>query len=224
MSTYRENHHLFSVDEKTGIQALERKEVLPNGSNQVRRIEFEYVRHGTTSLIAGLNVCTGKIDAYQIYPTRKEEDFMRFIKTLCKDIPQKDQITILLDQLNIHKSESLVRWVAQMINYKGDLGTKEYKGILKSQKSRMEFLENPDHRIRLVFTPIHCSWLNPIENWFSKLQRQRLTSAVFESVEELENELKLYIDFANEWFAKPYKWKFTGFVKSYYLRCAKLRA
>ena len=124
----------------------------------------------------------------------------------------------MADQLNIHKSETIVRWIAEVINYEGDLGTKGYTGILQSQKSRMEFLENPDHRIRLVFTPIHCSWLNPIENWFGRLQRQRLTNASFTSLEELESKLKVYIEFANKWLAKPYKWKFKGFVKNYALR------
>ena len=224
MSTTEKNYHLFSVDEKTGIQALGREELMPNSPGKVRRIEYEYARHGTTCLIGGLNVCNGKLESYQIHPTRKEEDFMRFIKNLCEDIPLTDHITILLDQLNIHKSESLVKWVAERINYEGDLGTKWYKGILKSQQSRMEFLEHPDHRIRFVFSPLHCSWLNPIENWFSKLQRHRLTNANFDSLEHLENELKQYIDFANEWFAKPYKWKFTGFIKNYQLRGAKLRS
>ncbi len=121
-----------------------------NNSCRVTR----YVRHGTTCLIGGLNVCTGKLEAYQIHPTKKEEDFVRFIKNLCKKIPTTDQITILLDQLNIHKSASLVIWVAQQINYKGELGTKEYKGILKSQQTRMDFLETEDHRIRFVYTPI----------------------------------------------------------------------
>ncbi len=81
MSTPEKNHHLFSVDEKTGIQALGRKELMPNSPAKIRRIEYEYVRHGTTCLIGGLNVCTGKLEAYQIHPTRKEEDFMRFVKT-----------------------------------------------------------------------------------------------------------------------------------------------
>ncbi len=224
LSETRVNHHLFSIDEKTGIQALERKEIMASGSGKIRRLEFEYKRHGTTCLIGALNVSNGKLEACQIGPTRKEKDFLNFIKKLCKNIPLTDRITIILDQLNTHKSESLVRWVAQMINYKGELGTKEYKGILKSQNSRMAFLENPDHRIHLIFTPIHCSWLNPIENWFSKLQRQRLRNANFKSLQDLDIALSKYIKFANVWFAKPYKWKFKGFVKNYQLRGIKLRA
>jgi len=207
-------HHLFSVDEKTGIQAKEMKEVLPSKSGQVRRMEFEYRRHGTTCLTGAVNVATGKMESYQIQATRKEEDFVKFINNLCKEIPKTDKITILLDQLNTHKSASLVKWVAKQIGYKGELGIKQRKGILKSQKTRMAFLENENHRIRFVYTPKHCSWLNPIENWFGKLQKQRLRNASFSSIKELETALKDYILFSNEWFAKPYKWKFKGFLKN----------
>ena len=149
---------------------------------------------------------------------------MRFIKNICRNIALTDQITILLDQLNIHKSETLVRWVADQISFQGELGTKAHKGILKSQQTRMDFLEKKDHRIRFVFTPKHCSWLNPIENWFGKLQNQRLKNANFKSLEDLENGIMQYVDFANKWFAKPYKWKFKGFVKTYQLRGTELRA
>jgi len=207
--------HLFSVDEKTGIQAKEMKEVSATQTGQLRRMEFEYVRHGTTCLTGAVNVATGRMESYQIQATRKEKDFVNFIDQLCGGIPKTNKITILLDQLNTHKSESLVKWVAKQIEYEGDLGKKEYKGILKSQKTRMDFLERESHRIRFVFTPKHCSWLNPIENWFGKLQRQRLKNASFTSIEELETTLKDYIIFANEWFAKPYKWKFRGFWKNH---------
>ncbi len=214
---------MFSVDEKTGIQALQRKATRMS-EGQVQRIEYEYQRHGTTCLMGALNVSNGKLEHYRIHPTRKEEDYVQFIEQLCSPIPKTDRIIILADQLNTHKSETLVRFVAKKIEFHGDLGTKQYKGILKSQKSRMEFLEDENHRIRFVFTPIHCSWLNPIENWFARLQRQRLNNASFTSVEELENKLKIYIEFANKWFAKPYKWKFKGFVKNYALSIGKLNS
>lgn len=219
-----EGHHLFSVDEKTGIQAKEMKEVPATQTGRLRRMEFEYVRHGTTCLTGAVNVATGKMDSFQIQATRKEKDFVKFIKKLCKGIPQTDKITILLDQLNTHKSESLVKWVAKQIEYQGDLGKKRYKGILKSQKSRMEFLEKETHRIRFVYTPKHCSWLNPIENWFGKLQKQRLKNQSFTSINELETAIKDYIVFANNWFAKPFNWKFRGFIKNKKLSPDELRA
>ena len=209
-----EESHMFSVDEKTGIQAKEVKEVLSTKGGRLHRMEFEYVRHGTTGLMGAVNVATGKMQAYQIQAERKEKDFVRFIDKLCGSVPSHDKIIILTDQLNIHKSESLVKWVAQQIGYTGDLGTKRYKGILKNQKSRMTFLESPDHRIRFVYTPKHCSWLNPIENWFGKLQKQRLRNASFTSIDELEIALEDYIGYVNQWFAKPLKWKFNGFIKS----------
>lgn len=131
--------HLFSVDEKTGIQAKEVKAVLPNTKGRAHRMEFEYVRHGTTTLMGALNVATGKLQFYRIHPKRKEKDFVLFMDMLCRPIPTTDKIIILTDQLNIHKSESLVLWVAKQIGYSGELGTKAYKGILKSQKSRMAF-------------------------------------------------------------------------------------
>jgi len=219
LQTDKTNAHLFSVDEKTGIQAKEMKHLLPSKPGQICRMEFEYKRHGTTCLTGGVNVATEKMEAYQIQATRKEKDFVKFIDKLCHQVPDTDKITILLDQLNTHKSESLVRWVACQIGYKGELGTKAYKGILKSQKSRMAFLEEENHRIRFVYTPKHCSWLNPIENWFSKLQRHRLRNASFSSIKKLEDALEEYIRFSNVWFAKPYGWKFKGFFKKYSLKC-----
>jgi transposase len=101
--------------------------------------------------------------------------------------------------------------VAKEIGYKEDLGTKAYSGILKNQKTRKEFLERENHRIRYVFTPKHCSWLYPIEYWFGKLEKQRLRHASFCSVSEIEKEIKEYIEFTNKWFAKPKNWTFMGF-------------
>lgn len=208
------HEQLFSVDEKTGIQALERKIIREVKPGKPRRIEYEYVRHGTTCLMGAVDVRTGQMVRYRLHPTRTEEDFVAFIQQLCKPVSSKDQITILADQLNTHKSEGLVRYIAKEIGYQGDLGTKGYKGILKNQASRMAFLEHEDHRIRLVFTPKHCSWLNPIENWFGRLQRRRIKHASFLSVEELEEKVKQYIEFANHHLAQPFKWKFKGFLKA----------
>ena len=79
--------------------------------------------------------------------------------------------------------------------------------------TRKEFLECEYHRIRLIFTPKHCSWLNPIENWFAKLQRHVVKNGNFKSVQELEQKIEAYIKFYNNCLLKPLKWKFKGFKK-----------
>lgn len=208
------NEYLFSVDEKSGIQAIERTTVSAVRPGKLQRKEYEYIRHGTTCLIGAVNVKNGKMECYKIQPTRKEEDFVSFIDQLISQVPKQGKITILLDQLNTHKSEGLVRCVAEHIGYEGDLGRKNSNGILKSQKTRMAFLEQQDHRIRFVFTPKHCSWLNPIETWFGRLQRQRINNSSFTSIPELVVKLNAYILFANEHLAQTFKWSFKGFTKN----------
>lgn len=123
-------------------------------------------------------------------------------------------IVFLSDQLNTHLSESLVVWAAQVNNIDTDLGVKGKKGLLKNLQTRMTFLENEKHRIRFVFTPKHCSWLNPIENWFAKLQTHVITNGNFSSIENLNLKIENYIIFFNKCLVKPMKWKFKGFIKS----------
>jgi DDE superfamily endonuclease len=209
------NRHVLSVDEKTGIQALGRIEgKAPKSKGSHKRKEFEYTRNGTTCLIAAFDVGQGKITNQFIHPTRTEEDFHRFIRQTVELYPKKDEIVFLADQLNTHMSESLVIYIADLINFEGDLGKKGAKGILKSMESRKVFLENTNHRVRFAYTPKHCSWLNPIENWFAKLQRHIIKNGNFSSVKELENKIKEYIDFYNRCLHKPLNWKFKGFCEN----------
>lgn len=207
--------HLISVDEKTGIQALKRiAPDQPMQKGKSRRLEYEYSRNGTTCLMAAIDVGQGKLLNHRLHPRRKEEDFVIFIEQTVAQIPPGHQVIFLADQLNIHQSESLVRWVAKQIHFEENLGIKGRKGILKSMKTRKEFLERPQHRIRFVYTPKHCSWLNPIENWFAKLQRHVIKYGDFSSVEELENKIERYIQYYNRCLAKPLNWKFKGFLKA----------
>ncbi len=219
------NTHLISVDEKTGIQALGRPHPeVGMKKGKKRRIETEYIRNGTICLMAAFELSKSRILYHWTNSTRKEPDFLFFIQQTCQRIPADEKVIFLLDQLNTHKSASLVEWVAKEEHFPGDLGKKESRGILKSMASRKAFLETSSHRIRFVFTPKHCSWLNPIENWFSKIQRQLLKYAEFNSVNQLEESIDQYIQFYNQTLAKPFNWKFKGFYKNRKLNGLKLRS
>jgi transposase len=201
--------HILSTDEMTGIQALERaaptKLVRPG---QVEKREFEYIRHGTQTLIANLEVASGQIVMPSLGATRTEADFAAHMAQTIATDPQA-KWTIVVDQLNTHQSESLVRFVAHQCQLPDELGIKDKSGILKSMASRAAFLSDPTHRIRFVYTPKHSSWLNQIEIWFSTLVRRLLKRASFASVEALRQRILDFIAFFNR-TAKPYKWTYKG--------------
>ena len=208
--------HLVSTDEKTGIQALERaaptKPMQPGVAGQAaksERQEYEYVRHGTQCLTANFEVATGKQIAPSLGATRTEPDFVAHIAQTVATAPS-DQWIFITDQLNTHQSESLVRWVANAIGETCDLGEKGKSGILKSMSSRAEFLADAKHRIRFVYTPKHCSWLNQIEMWFSILVRRLLKRASFKSTDELRQRILEFIEYFNRTLAKPFKWTYKG--------------
>ena len=202
--------HLMSTDEKTGIQALERKApTLPMRPGLVARREFEYIRHGTQCLIVNFEVATGRIVVPTVGPTRTEADFAAHIAQTVDTDPTGEWVFVV-DQLNTHKSETLVRWVAATCDIETDLGIKGKSGVLKSMKTRKEFLQDSSHRIRFVYTPKHTSWLTQVEIWFSILVRRLLYRASFTSVEELRQRLLDFIDYFNQTMAKPFKWTFTG--------------
>lgn len=206
------NTHVISVDEKTGIQALERLvHRAPKSKGGGKRKEFEYVRRGTTTLMAAVNVENGQLINHHLGPTHKEVDFADFIKATVAKLPEMDRVVILLDQLDTHLSETLVRWIAEEDGEQ--VGQKGKVGVLRRQHSRRAYLENEHHRVRFLFTPKHCSWLNPIENWFAKLERQVTAKGNFNSVEQLSRRIKQYIVYYNEQLAKPLNWKFSGFNK-----------
>ena len=205
-----EGTHVMSSDEKTGIQALERAApTLAMKRGQHERREFEYIRHGTVCLIANVQVATGKVLAPTIGPTRTEEDFARHIEqTVATD--EKAGWVFVVDNLTTHCSESLVRWIAKRESFDGDLGMKGHSGILKDVASRRAFLVEEAHRVRFVYTPKHCSWMNQIECWFSILVRRALRRGSFSSKEALATRIRDFIDTFNRLLAKPFRWTYSG--------------
>lgn len=203
---------VLSVDEMTGIQALERifpdRPVIPGSAH---KMEFEYKRNGTQTLIAARDVCTGIVFG-RCGPTRTEKDFANFIKNLARLHSEASKIHIVCDNLNVHLSESLVRYIARLSGDRRDLGKKGRRGILNSKKSRQEFLCNPDHKIVFHFTPKHASWMNQIEIWFSILARKTLKRGNFSSKTNLKKTILAFIDYYNATMARPFKWTYLGKV------------
>ncbi len=178
-------------------------------AGQCERQDNEYKRHGTLCLIANFEVATGKVIAPSIGETRTEKDFLAHIKNTVTTAPD-DSWVIILDQLNTHKSASLVEYVADACGIEGDLGEKGKTGILKNMKTRMKFLADEKHRIRFFYTPKHASWLNQVEVWFSILARRLLKRLSTASIDELKSKVLAFIDYFNKTSAKAFKWTYQG--------------
>jgi transposase len=202
--------HTVCVDEMTGLQALERiAPSKPMIAGKRELIEFEYERHGTLCLIGNFVVTTGELLRPTIGPTRTEADFASHIEQTVAIDPEGSWV-FGVDNLNIHCSESLVKFVAEACEVPQKLGKKGVRGVLKSVASRQAFLSEPSHRIRFVYLPKHSSWLNQIEVIFGVIMRKVIRRGSFTSVDDLHSKLLKFIEYFNHVFAKPFQWTYTG--------------
>ena len=191
------------------MQALQRDGPdLPTGKGRIKKREFNYIRHGTQTLIAGIEIATGEIYG-QIGQTRTEEDFVDFIDYIIEGQDRNTKYIFIVDQLNTHKSEELVKLVAKINKDTSELGVKGKRGILKSMDSRMEYLTKKKGRVRFAFTPKHCSWLNLIEVWFSQLSKRVLQFGNFISQDDLAQKVLNYLQYYNDHLAKSFRWSAT---------------
>ena len=175
---------VLCVDEKTGMQALRRKNPTKwAGLGRPGRWEYEYKRLGTRTLFAAFNTQTGHVFA-EVSVKRKARDLLRFMKKLAKHYP-KGQVHIIWDNLNIHYDGPSKRWT--------------------------EFNKKHGERFHFHYTPLHASWVNQVELFFARVQRRVLRYASFDSVEQLSSEVISFIDHWNKHERKPYRWKFRGY-------------
>ena len=176
-----ENAIVLSVDEKTGIQALDRTQpVLPlKPHGKVKNIPFEYKRHGTTSLLAALDVHSGQVLG-TCEKRHRHQEFLSFLNRVEKAYQKKGrQIHIICDNFSAHKHHKVKAW-----------------------------LEEHDH-VFMHFTPTHASWLNQIEIWFSIMSRRVLKQGIFKSVKDVVMKIEQFVKTYNE-SAKPFAWTYTG--------------
>ena len=169
---------VFCLDEKTAIQALDRRDrVLPLSPGRVERHGFEYKRHGTLSLYAALNIQTGDVVG-KTTARHTSQDFVGFLGEVVVTCEPDQEIHVILDNLSAHKTKLVAAFLDEYPN------------------------------VKLHFTPTYSSWLNQVELWFSKVQRDVLSRGIFTSTADLARKLRRYIKaYAKQ--AKPFRWKYS---------------
>ena len=168
---------VFCVDEKTAIQALDRKDpVLPLSPGRAERHGFEYYRHGTLSLYAAFNTKTGEVLG-KTAERHTSAEFVAFLTDIVAHQPKGKEIHVIADNLSAHKTKQVEQFLIEHAN------------------------------VHMHFTPTYSSWLNQVELWFGKIERDVIARGVFTSVPDLKRKLMRYIRQYNKQ-PKPVKWKY----------------
>jgi transposase len=171
------NAVVFCVDEKTAIQALDRTDpVLPLRPGRAETHGFEYVRHGTRSLYAALEVATGRVQG-KVAARHTSDEFLDFLQTVSRSAPRGKAIHFIVDNLAAHKTRAVKDWIAA----------------------------HP--RVTLHYTPTYSSWLNHVESWFARIERDCIARGIFTSTTDLTKKLLRYIKLHNE-TCQPFVWRY----------------
>lgn len=169
---------VFCVDEKTAIQALDRKDrMLPLSPGRAESHGFEYKRNGTLSLFAALNTATGEVMG-KTAARHTSEQFVAFLEEVTASQPRRREIHVICDNVSSHKT-ALVE----------------------------EFL-GKHRRVQIHYTPTYSSWLNQVENWFARIQRDVISRGIFTSIKDLDKKLMRYIRQYNK-SPRPLKWTYA---------------
>jgi transposase len=172
-----ENAIVLSVDEKSQVQALDRTQpLLPMTPGQAERGTHDYVRNGTTSLFAALNVATGQVIG-KCFKRHRSQEFLKFLKEIDAQVVREPgvQIHLIMDNYGTHKTALVRRW----------------------------FERHPEYHLH--FTPTSGSWLNQVERFFAEITEKRIRRGAFRSVAELEKAILDYLAHHNE-NPRPFKW------------------
>jgi hypothetical protein len=201
---YQQGRLLICCDEKTGMQILQRKyPTQPVEPGKPEKREFEYIRHGTRTLITSFAVPTGEV-VWNLGQTRTSVDFAQHIGHVALHFRQFEQFDWVLDNLNTHWSLEVCEYIAALCDVPFE------PRLLKTGKQRRAFLTDPEHKHVFHFTPKHGSWLNQVELWFSVLSRRFLKRGDFTSAADFEERLLRYLERYNAAYAHPYRWTYTG--------------
>jgi hypothetical protein len=192
------------TDEKTGILIRRRlRPTLPAKPGLPRRREHEYVRLGSTHLSASFCVPTGQV-AYDLTATHNGGDFAAHLRHAALEMPKAERYHWVVDNNRTHSTPGACAAVAELS------GLRLPKRGLETGRARRSWLSDPGHKHVFHFTPVHGSWLNQVELFFSVLSRKLLARDDFASAEGFVGRLRGWLEHYNRQWAHPYRWTYAG--------------